>query len=198
MALNTHSLAALLIAAIAALTGVAPAVAQSAKAPAASQPIKTPAAAAIDSEADAALKKLYASTSAAKALGAKAKGVLVFPSIVKGGLGFGAQYGRGALRKGSKTTAYYETVSASYGLQAGIQKFGYALFFMNDSALAYLDRSDGWEVGVGPSVVVVDTGTAKTLTTTTLTNDVYAFFFDQKGLMAGVGLQGSNINRINP
>jgi len=122
----------------------------------------------------------------------------VFPSIVKGGLGLGAQYGKGALRKGGKTVAYFETAAASYGLQAGVQRFGYALFFMNDGALAYLDRSDGWEVGVGPSIVVVDTGMAKTLTTTTVTNDVYAFSFDQKGLMGGLGVQGSKISRIDP
>jgi sulfatase maturation enzyme AslB (radical SAM superfamily) len=83
------------------------------------------------------------------------------------------------------------------GLQAGVQAFGYAMFLMTDAALDYLDRSDGWEVGVGPSVVIVDSGMARTLTTTTLQKDVYAFVFDQRGLMAGAGLQGSKITRIN-
>ena len=83
------------------------------------------------------------------------------------------------------------------GLQAGIQKFGYALFFMTDSTLSYLNKSDGWELGVGPSIVVVDVGAAGSLTTTTAKSDVYAFFFSQKGLMAGIGLQGTKITKIN-
>ena len=108
----------------------------------------------------------------------------------------GGLYGEGALREGSKTVGYYNTVAASYGLQAGIQKYGYALFFMTDAAFAYLDRSDGWEFGVGPSIVIVDEGMAKSLTSTTLKDDVYAFFFSHQGLMAGAGLQGSKITRI--
>lgn len=111
----------------------------------------------------------------------------------------GAQYGRGgALRVNGRTAGYYNSVAASYGLQAGVQSYGYALFFMNDAALSYLDRSEGWEIGVGPTIVVVDAGAAKNLTTTTLKDNVYAFIFDQKGLMAGVGLQGSKITRIYP
>jgi lipid-binding SYLF domain-containing protein len=86
-------------------------------------------------------------------------------------------------------------VAGSYGLQAGVQKFGYALFLMNDKALAYLDNSDGWEIGVGPSIVIVDQGKAKTMTSTTLRDDVYAFIFSQKGLMAGLGIQGSKITK---
>jgi lipid-binding SYLF domain-containing protein len=100
--------------------------------------------------------------------------------------------------KNGRTVAYYNTVAASYGLQAGVQSFSYALFFMTDDALKYLDKSEGWEVGVGPSIVVVDAGAAKSLTTTTAKSDVYAFIFDQKGLMAGLGLQGSKITKINP
>jgi len=89
-------------------------------------------------------------------------------------------------------------VAASYGLQAGVQGFSYVLFFMSDSALEYLDKSDGWEVGTGPSLVIVDKGMAKSLSTTTLHDDVYAFIFGQKGLMAGIGIQGSKITRIHP
>jgi len=89
------------------------------------------------------------------------------------------------------------TVAASYGLQAGVQSFGYVLFFMTDSAVAYLGKSDGFEIGVGPSIVVLDQGKAKTLTTTTGQSDIYAFIFDQKGLMAGLGLQGSKISRMD-
>jgi len=155
-------------------------------------------AAEIDGEVDAALKKLYESTPAAKELSKVAKGVLVFPDVIKGGLIVGGQYGKGALREDGKTVGYYNTAAASYGLQAGVQKFGYAMFLMTDSALEYLKKSKGWEIGVGPSIVVVDAGIAKSLTTTTAKEDIYAFFFGQEGLMAGLGLQGSKISRIHP
>ena len=83
------------------------------------------------------------------------------------------------------------------GLQAGIQKYGYALFLMTDSAMKWIDKSDGWEIGVGPSIVVMDTGAATAATTTTVQAEIYAFFFDQKGLMGGLGLQGTKITKIN-
>ncbi len=154
-------------------------------------------AAEIDREVDAALKALYAKSQSARALSEKAVGILVFPAVAKAGFIVGGQYGQGALRKSGRTAGYYSTVAASYGLQAGAQKFGYALFFMSDSAMGYLDRSDGWEIGTGPSIVVVDVGAAAALTTTTAKSDIYAFFFNQKGLMGGIGLQGSKITRIN-
>ncbi len=150
----------------------------------------------LDRDASQALKNLYANNSAARLLGQNAKAVLVFPHIVKAGFMFGGQIGDGVLKKGGRTVGYYNSLAASYGFQAGVQVFGYALFFMNDSALSYLDRSDGWEIGVGPSVVVVDQGVGKSLTTTTITQDVYAFIFDQKGLMAGLGIQGSKITKL--
>jgi lipid-binding SYLF domain-containing protein len=156
----------------------------------------------IDRNAKSALKKLLKNNLMAQALAEKAKGILIFPSIYKGGLIVGGQYGDGALLKNGTTVRYYNSMAASYGLQAGGQKFGYAMFFMTDAALAYLDKSDGWEIGVGPSIVIVDKETAaafgKTATSTTLQSDVYAFIFSQKGLMAGLGLQGSKITRINP
>jgi lipid-binding SYLF domain-containing protein len=152
----------------------------------------------IDRKATAALKKLYAANPEAKTLGGKAKGVLIFPSIVKGGFLIGGQFGDGALRVSGTSVAYYRSIAASYGLQAGVQTFGYALFFMDDASLAYLDKSDGWEIGSGPSVVVVDKGMGKTLSSTTLQSGVYAFIFGQKGLMAGVGLQGTKITKITP
>ncbi len=144
----------------------------------------------------AALQNLIATETAAKLLSEKAKGILVFPSIVKGGFMVGGQIGDGALWKAGKLVAYYNSVAASYGLQAGIQTFGYALFFMNDDALKQLDATRGFEIGVGPSVVLVDKGAAKSMTTNTLTSDVYAFVFSQKGLMAGLGVQGSKITKI--
>ncbi|CAG0947353.1 hypothetical protein ANRL1_04000 [Anaerolineae bacterium] len=152
----------------------------------------------IDRDVDSALQKLSESTTAAKALSEKATAILVFPSIIKGGLIIGGQYGEGALREQGKTTGYYRSVALSYGLQAGAQTFGYALFFMNKEALDYLNNSEGWELGVGPTIVVVDKGAATALTTTTAKDDIYAFFFDQRGLMAGIGLQGTKITRIEP
>lgn len=102
-----------------------------------------------DGDVDVALKKLYDTVPGGKVLAARARGILVFPNIVKGGFIIGAQYGDVALRKNNQTVGYYNTVAASYGLQAGVQTFGYALFFMTDAALAYLHSSDGWEIGVG-------------------------------------------------
>jgi lipid-binding SYLF domain-containing protein len=151
----------------------------------------------INRDVDAALAILYAKDPDARTLTSQAKAVLIFPSIVKAGFLFGAQYGEGALREKGKTVGYYNTVAASYGLQAGVQVFGYALFFMTDSAVQYLANSGGFELGVGPSIVVLDAGAAKALTTTTAQKDMYAIFFNQKGLMAGLGLQGSKISRID-
>ncbi len=180
-----HLIAILLVLAFAAGTLISPNPASAAAS-----------AAEINRDVKSALEKLYAKTPAAKALGEKAKGILVFPGIVKAGFLVGGQYGEGALIKGGKWAAYYNTVSASYGLQAGLQKYGYALFFMSESAMNWLDKSDGWEIGVGPSIVVVDAGMAKSMTTTTLQSEIYAFFFDQKGLMGGLGLQGTKITRM--
>jgi lipid-binding SYLF domain-containing protein len=166
-----------------------------------SMTLAAPAAAAdtksIDRDSAAALKSLYDKTPAAKALGAKAKGVLVFPRIVKAGFIVGGQGGEGAFLKNGKTLGYFGTGGMSIGFQAGAQSFGYALFFMSDSAVEHVKNSDGWEIGVGPSVVVVDAGMARALTTTTAHSDIYAFFFDQKGLMAGMGLQGTKIYKID-
>ena len=155
-------------------------------------------AAEISKNANAALQSLYAQVSGAKALGAQAHAILVFPKVVKAGLGIGGQSGEGALLKGGKTIGYYRTSGASVGLQAGAQTYGYALFFMNAKALEQLDAKNGFEVGVGPTVVVMDEGKAKSMTTTTAKDDIYAFIFGQKGLMAGVGVQGNKISKINP
>lgn len=152
----------------------------------------------INRDVDIALQHLYKTTPAARKMAGIAKGILVFPDIIKGGFIIGGQYGEGALRVGGKTKGYYRTVAASYGLQAGAQSFGYALFFLSDADLKYLKNSGGWEVGVGPTIVVMDEGAARSFTTTTARSGVYAFFFDQKGLMAGLGIQGSKITEIQP
>jgi lipid-binding SYLF domain-containing protein len=155
-------------------------------------------AAEIDRKVDVAIRDLMASHEAARLLAKEARAILVFPNIVKGGFLFGGQFGDGALRREGRSVAYYRSLAASYGLQAGVQTFGYALFLMNEKALEYLEKSAGWEIGVGPTLVVVDKGTASALTSTTARSDVYAFFFDQQGLMAGIGLQGTKITRIHP
>ncbi len=150
----------------------------------------------LEADARAALAKLYEVSPAAKMVSEKAVAVLVFPRIVKAGFMVGAQYGEGVMFRKGEVVGDYSSAAASYGLQAGIQGFGYALFLMTESAVRYLNKSRGWEIGVGPSVVIVDEGMGKTLTTTTLKSDVYAFIFDQKGLMAGLGIQGTKITRI--
>ncbi len=152
----------------------------------------------INRDASAALAKLYKSNPAAKTLGDKAVGILIFPSIVKGGFIIAGQFGDGVLRKNGKNIGYYRSLAASYGFQAGVQAFGYVLFFMDEDSLRYLDNSAGFELGSGPSLVVADKGFGKNMSTTTLQKGIYAFIFDQKGLMGGVGLQGTKITKINP
>ena len=149
-------------------------------------------------ESQAALQQLYTAAPLAKELGTQALAILVFPEVSKAGLGIGGQYGEGALLKKGTAAAYYKTTGASFGLQAGAQKYGYAMLLMNAKALEQLDNAKGFEVGVGPSVVLVDEGMAKTTTTSTLKEDIYAFVFGQKGLMAGLGIQGNKITKITP
>ncbi len=160
-------------------------------------PAEGASAAELDRDAKSAMAALYEKSTDARALGENAKGILIFPGIYKAGFIVGGQYGEGALLVNGQSVGYYNSVQASYGLQAGVQKFGYAQFLMTDAAVTWIDKSDGWEVGVGPSIVVVETGTARSATTTTLQSDIYAFFFSQKGLMAGLGLQGTKITRIS-
>jgi lipid-binding SYLF domain-containing protein len=164
--------------------------------PPAPQPAAAASAADLERKAATALRELIAGNPAAKLMAERATAILVFPTMVKAGFMFGGQIGEGVLRKEGRTVGYYNSVAASYGFQAGVQSFGYALFFMNDAALKQLDTTKGFEIGVGPSIVLVDQGVAKSMTSNTLTSDVYALVFDQKGLMAGIGLQGSKITRI--
>ena len=165
--------------------------------PSSPRPVAAASAKELNREASASLQKLYQKNESARLLRDHAKAVLVFPDMYKAGFLFGGQIGEGVLLRGGKPVAYYNSVAASYGFQAGAQRFGYALFFMNEKALEYLDKSGGFELGVGPSIVVVDAGMGKSMTSTTLTQDVYAFIFEQQGLMGGVGIQGSKITRIS-
>lgn len=160
-------------------------------------PARAASAAELSTDAMAALEQLYAQEPRMRELGRKAVGVLVFPSIIKGGLLVGGERGEGALIRNGNVEAFYSISALSFGFQAGAQQFSYALFFMNEPALAYLDQSDGWSLGAGPSLVVVDQGYAASITTTTATQDVYAVPFGEQGLMAGMGLEGSKISRMD-
>jgi lipid-binding SYLF domain-containing protein len=144
-----------------------------------------------------ALQQLVAQNPAANRCKAKALAILVFPDVVKAGFIIGAQGGQGILFMHGRPNGRYRTVAASYGLQAGVQKYGYALFLMNQDAVDWVNNTRGWEIGTGPSVVIVDKGMARSFTTDTLHSGIYAFTFDQQGLMAGLGLQGSKIMRID-
>ena len=155
-------------------------------------------AAEISRDAAAALHRLYGADHRAVQLRQKAAGILVFPKIVKAGFVFGAQGGKGVLTEHGHTQGYYSIAAASFGLQAGVEWFSYALFFMDPQALQYLDRSDGWAVGSDPNVVVIDKGAGASFDSTTLSHKVVAIPFGQNGLMAGLALQGSKITTYNP
>jgi lipid-binding SYLF domain-containing protein len=152
----------------------------------------------LDLDGKTALENLFAKQPHAAILAAKAKAILVFPSILKAGFLVGAQTGNGVFFHNGMPNKYYNISSASFGLQGGVQSFSYALFFMKESAIDYLAKSGGWSIGSGPSVVVLDKGAAASFSSTTLTQDVYAVPFGQHGLMAGIGLEGSKITAITP
>jgi lipid-binding SYLF domain-containing protein len=150
----------------------------------------------LDRSARTVFNQLIASNANAKKLSEKAIATLVFPVVTKAGLIVGGQYGDGVLLRGGRPAAYYNTAGGSYGLQAGAQQFAYVLFFMKESALNALDSTQGFEIGVGPSVVLVDQGVASSTTSITAQDDIYAFITAQKGAMAGIGIQGNKITKL--
>jgi lipid-binding SYLF domain-containing protein len=150
----------------------------------------------LEASAKAALSRLKAQIPLADTLEKRAVAVLVFPEVTKAGFLIGGEYGNGMMVRGGRFAGHYNTAGVSYGLQAGAQTFGYAMFFMNEAAIKALNAAGGFEVGVGPSVVVLDQGTAKSYTSETLTKDAYAFVFGQQGLMAGMGLEGTKITKL--
>ena len=152
----------------------------------------------LNTDARQALETLYKTNPAAEAISHKARAVLVFPNIVKAGLVFGGSYGEGVLFRGGAASGYYNSVAGSWGFQAGAQSYGYVVFLMTRKSVEYLESTHGWEIGVGPTVVVADKGVAENLSTTTLKDDAYAFIFNQAGLMAGVSIEGTKISKINP
>jgi lipid-binding SYLF domain-containing protein len=150
----------------------------------------------LNQDAAQALQTLYKTHPESEQLGKSAKAVLVFPKIIKAGLVFGGSYGEGVMLRDGRPTGFYNSVSASWGWQAGAESYGYVVFLMNDKALSYLEQSKGWEIGVGPSVVVVNEGVAKNVSSTTIQNDAYAYIFDQQGLMASLSIEGTKISPI--
>jgi len=151
----------------------------------------------LEGEARWALNRLMATVPTAKILEERAYATLVFPDITKAGFLVGGEYGNGVLFRRGGISGYYNLAGVSYGFQAGAQTYSLIMFFMNEWSWRTLNMRDGLQVGVGPSVVVLDEGKARTITSTTLTSDVYAFVFGEQGLMAGAGLQGTKITRLN-
>jgi lipid-binding SYLF domain-containing protein len=150
----------------------------------------------LDRDSQQALHHLYQVEPVAQTLSHSAKAILVFPNMVKAGLVFGGAYGEGEMIKGSIVADYYNSITGSWGFQAGAQSYGYVVFMMTDKAVRYVEETKGWELGVGPTVVVVDEGVAKNLSSSSLKDDAYAFIFSQQGLMAGVSIEGTKISHI--
>ncbi len=147
----------------------------------------------------AALDALYRRYPKTRQLGAKAKGILVFPSVTKGGLMVGGLGGTGALiEPDGKVREFYQTSGLSYGLQAGVQKYSYALFLMDNQARSYLRQSGGWQVGSAPGLVVVDESISGSMSVGSINRGTYAVLYHARGLMGGLGLQGSQISRFVP
>jgi lipid-binding SYLF domain-containing protein len=145
-----------------------------------------------------ALSELKQSEPRSRRFARDARASLVFPSILKAGFVFGGETGNGVLFEGDKPVGFFNLSGGSWGLQIGGQDFAYALFFMTPGSLSYLRKIEGWQVGTGPSITVVNKGAAAEADSTTLTHDVYAFPFNGKGLMADLTLQGTKISRIHP
>lgn len=157
-----------------------------------------PSAGQLVAESRSALDELYATEPRARFLARHARAVLVFPSIIKGGLIWGGESGDGVLLVGGRPEGFYNISAASFGLQAGGQKFSSALFFMNDRALDYLHDSRGWSIGSAPNIVLINSGETLVASTTNITQDVYIVPFAQKGLMAGIDIHASKITHIHP
>lgn len=150
----------------------------------------------IDAKANAALKRFSKEVDAGQELMSKAKGVLIFPSIIKAGIGLGGEYGEGALRIKGKTVEYYSTASASLGLLIGAQSKAVVLLFMTKKALTEFRNSKGWEAGVDGSVVMASYGAGGTIDSNTLKQPIIGFVFNNKGLMYDMSLKGSKFTKI--
>jgi len=150
----------------------------------------------LNADADQTIELLKQSEPVTQEMIDAAKGILIFPKIVKGGLLVGAASGKGVLRINGKTEGFYQSTAVSYGLQAGVSKFGYLMFLMDDESLKYVKETHGWEVGVGPNITIADEGFARKLSSTTAHSGIYVFFVGQKGFLSGAGIEGTKISRI--
>jgi len=150
----------------------------------------------IDTKVEQAMQDFYKHTSAGKKLAGKASGVLVFPSVVKAGIGIGGEYGEGALLVKGKTAAYYNVASASIGFQLGAQARTQIILFMNDKVLKEFRNSQGWEAGVDGSVAIATLGAGGEISSETAKEPIIGFIFSNKGLMYNLSLEGSKITRI--
>ena len=151
----------------------------------------------IEGDVNATLNRLYLTVNGSRDLVGRAAGVLVFPSIVKAGIGIGGEYGEGALRIKDKTAGYYNSVSASIGFQLGVQARSVVIMFMTEDSLASFRRKDGWKVGVDGSVALITLGAGGSVDTNQITKPVIGFILDEKGLMYNLTLEGSKISRIS-
>jgi lipid-binding SYLF domain-containing protein len=150
----------------------------------------------INASVIATLDHFYRQVPGSQALAARAAGVLVFPTVLKAGIGVGGEYGEGAMRVGGRTVAFYNVLSASIGFQLGAQARSVIIMFMTPQALANFQRIDGWRVGVDGSVVLVVVGAGGSVDTDKITNPVVGFILDSKGLMYNLTLEGSKISQI--
>lgn len=150
----------------------------------------------IEAGVDRALDHFFRRVPEGYDLVTRAAGVLVFPTVIKAGMGIGGEYGEGAMRIGGRTAAYYNTIAASVGFQLGAQARTVIILFMTNDALTRFHRVDGWKVGVDGSVTLVTLGAAGALDTTKLNSPVIGFILDTKGLMYNLTLEGSKITRI--
>jgi len=153
-------------------------------------------AAAIDADVNVTLSRFYRHVNGSRQLVGEAAGVLVFPTVIKAGMGIGGEYGEGALQIRGRTAGYYNTVSASFGFQLGAQARSVIILFMTRDALARFRHTDGWKVGVDGSVAVVTIGVGGSIDTDRITSPVIGFIFDGKGLMYNLTLEGSKMSRI--
>jgi lipid-binding SYLF domain-containing protein len=151
----------------------------------------------IDVSVNVALEQFRKEVKGAEQFLANSKGYLVFPKVVKAGIGIGGEYGEGALRIGDKTAAYYSTAAASIGFQLGVQKKSVIIVFLTDDTLAKFRKSEGWEVGVDGSVALIKVGAGGFIDTTNIKNPIMAFVFGQKGLMYNLTLEGSKFTKLD-
>jgi len=151
----------------------------------------------IDAKVEAALETFHEQSKAGKRLFDRAAGVLVFPEVIKAGIGIGGEYGEGALLLDGKTVDYYSTASASIGLQFGAQKKTQLVLFMSKAALEKFRNSDGWEAGVDGSVAIAEFGAGGDIDTKTIQSPIIGFVFSNKGLMYNLSLEGSKISKLN-